>query len=102
AGTGSAFRRPGWLIELNDAKNSFDSIEERTAGYDRAGAYITSRSHTLIAAFEPDTDNSQSGFKELLAARADLEQRPPENLWPLLLPRRTIRMDFKNRQIKDC
>ncbi len=93
--TGSAYRRTGWVIDLCDQRGNFDLADVRRAGYVRQGTYVVRRSHTLIAALgSADSEGDPSGLVETLKLRATLEGAPPPDEWPMLLPRRTIKIDL--------
>lgn len=96
--TGSIYRRTGWVIDLCDRGADFDVADVRRAGYARANGYIARRSHTLIAALGSAAgDAGANGLAETLKLRASLETAPPAGEWPMLLPRRTIKLDLSAR-----
>ncbi|MFZ1988417.1 MAG: RyR domain-containing protein, partial [Alphaproteobacteria bacterium] len=100
ASASSPYRRTGWAIELYDPLNDFDTAAMRDAGYERAESYIAERCHSFVGAFDTRTDDRHRA-REPLRLRRQLACTAPAGSWPLLLPRSTWRMDFRNRQIED-
>ena len=99
ASASSPFRRTGWAIDLFDPLSDFDGAETRDAGYKHAESYIAERCHSFVGAF--DSRNDRVAAREPLLLHHKFTADDQRRSWPLLLPRRTWRMNFRARLVQD-
>jgi hypothetical protein len=101
ASIGSNYRRAGWVIDLCDPLVDFDTTAARNSGYARAEQYIAERCHTFVGAFDTSSESARSDYPAPLKTHRDLAGGAREDAWPLLLPRRTWRLDFRNSKVEE-